>query len=104
MADYWDDIEHSFKAQICEDDEFAKKIYAASTNVEWKHSDGSVGGDTFRTTAAIIAIIRGEGDYLDWYCCGTREGVVDWEIEIIMAMRGWTYRKMVTVTRKSEGG
>jgi hypothetical protein len=94
MANYWEDIEHSFKAQICEDDEFAKKIYAACTNIEWKHNDGSVGGESFRAAAAIIAMIREKGEnYMDWYCCSP-EGVVDWEIEVIMAMMGWTFDKM----------
>jgi hypothetical protein len=58
------------------DDAYAQNLYAAMCNQEWQYQDvWSVLTDktwscTWRGAGAIIADIRGEGDYLDWYCSG----------------------------------
>ena len=58
------------------DDVYAKKLYAAMCNISWRSAGG------------VIADIRGEGDYMDWYCSGN-EGRVDPEITADLADIGW---------------
>ena len=55
---------------------YAQNLYAALCNREWQENDlfeilrDRVWSCTWRTAGAIVADMRGEGDYLDWYCSG----------------------------------
>ena len=88
MSDFENDLTELFKEKICNDDEFAKRIYAALTNIIWRNGADEFGA-SFRCTGAIIANIRDGGDYLDWYCCAG-EGVVDADIAAALLTKSWT--------------
>ena len=76
------------------DDVYAKKLYAAMCNIRWQYQDVMMilrdewWTTSWRTAGSIIADIRGEGDYMDWYCSGS-EGHVDPEITADLADIGW---------------
>ena len=100
-------------AKIREDDAYAQNFYAAMCNQEWQKQDAweilrdHTWSVSWRTAGAIVADIRGSGDYLDWYCSGmmtghpsdgvetlaesqyVREGMVTEEIQQDLAQIGW---------------
>ena len=55
---------------------YAQHLYAAMCNNDFQRNDvwpiltGKTWSCSWRHAGAIIADIRGEGDYLDWYCSG----------------------------------
>ena len=63
-------------ARVRSDRAYAQNLYAALCNRKWQENDlfeilrDRVWSCTWRTAGAIVADIRGEGDYLDWYCSG----------------------------------
>ena len=78
---------HSLEFDICQarhivakvrnDPVYAQNLYAALCNHEWQEQHVfQVLGDrtwscSWRYAGGLIADIRGEGDYLDWYCSGS---------------------------------
>jgi hypothetical protein len=76
------DLEQDLKdaAWLCEkvrgNEGYAQNLYAALCNREFvKHAvlpilKNETWGCSWRYAGGIIADIRGEGDYLDWYCSG----------------------------------
>ena len=89
---------------------YAQNLYAALCNQEWQKRDvmpilqEQAWGCSWRYAGGIIATMRGEGDYMDWYCSGTgsifikedeerhmyrEEGTVTPEIEDDLYQLGW---------------
>lgn len=68
---------------------FARLLYAGLCNTTWMRvADGTRGSMSWRWAGSLVARLRGEGDYADWYCAGG-EGTVD---EVVMAelqLLGW---------------
>ena len=83
-------VYENFYVQLREDRAFGEVIWSALTNTEWIKGD-AVLSYSFRAAGDLIASMRREGDYLDWYCCA-RPGVVSPEIAGNMAVYGWTHR------------
>jgi hypothetical protein len=65
-------------AKVRESESYAQNLYAALCNNDFQHNDvwpilkGQVWGCSWRSAGGIIADMRQEGDYLDWYCTGIR--------------------------------
>ncbi len=66
---------------------YAQHLYAAMCNNDFQRNDvwpiliGKTWSCSWRHAGAIIADIRGEGDYLDWYCSGIVDADADqWDI------------------------
>jgi hypothetical protein len=72
-------------------DGVACAMWCALANVEWTHEHGDTALYSFRSAGDLVAAIRGEGMYMDWYCCGP-SGTVSEEIRIALASEGWTPR------------
>ena len=91
-------------------DSYAQNLYAAMCNMEWQSREfwqemkGETWSCSWRSAGGIIADMREEGDYIDWYCSGIRggasydddikdgfvpEGVVTEEIELDLNRLGW---------------
>ena len=61
-------------------EEYAQNIYAALCNQDWQRNDvwpllkGETYSCSWRYAGGIVADMREEGDYIDWYCSGIRGG------------------------------
>jgi hypothetical protein len=59
-------------------DSYAQNIYAALCNMRWQKIDvfpilkDEYWSCSWRHAGGIVADMRGEGDYIDWYCSGIR--------------------------------
>lgn len=109
-ADNEHDLEADLKgsASICQkikDDGYAQRLYHSLCNTDWirnefypllrQDPDRDFWSCSWRYAGGIIADLREEGDYLDWYCSG-REGWIDEEVAADLLKLGW-------VGRDSEG-
>jgi hypothetical protein len=62
--------------KVKSDKVYAQHLYAAMCNNDFQRNDvwpiltGKTWSCSWRYAGGIIAKIRGEGDYLDWYCSG----------------------------------
>lgn len=74
--------------RIRSDDSMASAMWSALANMDWKHESGDTAGYSFRAAGDLIAAIRGEGNYMDWYCSGPY-ATVNEEIETRMKTEGW---------------
>ena len=99
-------------------DRYAQNLYASMCNMQWQKHEvwpllkGDLWSCSWRYAGGIIADLRGEGDYLDWYCSGiggvgalaesadetndrirsngfVSEGTVTDEIRTDLAILGW---------------
>jgi len=104
------DLYHcSWMPRRVEHDDYAQLLYAALCNnrfqkVEvWPVLRGDTWSCTWRSAGSIVAELRGEGDYMDWYCSGifgageadsyqgyVSEGTVTDEIRQDLFAIGWT--------------
>jgi len=99
--------------KVKDSDAYAQNLYAAMCNMEWRKRDlwpemkEENWGCSWRHAGGIIADMREEGDYIDWYCSGignddtgygldhrrangyVPEGVVTEEIELDLNRLGW---------------
>ena len=92
-------------AKVCESDMYAQNLYAAMCNTDFTKNDiwPILQEDTWhcswRYAGGIIAGMREQGDYMDWYCSGiggqigeVSEGVVTDEIREDLLKLGWIVR------------
>lgn len=77
-------------------DAYAQNLYAALCNNDfinrelWPQLKGETWSCSWRYAGGIIADIKEEGDYIDWYCSGIRD--IDYDEEVNKA---WDNRKYV---------
>lgn len=68
---------------------FATLLYGALCNTTWRHkATGTLWSCSWRHAGGVVADLRGEGDYLDWYC-STGEGLVDDQVLAEIEALGW---------------
>jgi len=78
---------------IKKSDEVAAAFWGSLANVEWRHHTYNPKGEpevfySFRAAGDLIAAIREEGTYIDWYCCAPY-GVVNTSISEKLFVKGW---------------
>lgn len=68
-------------AKVRSDQAYAQNLYAAMCNNEFQKNEfipllaGKTWGCSWRYAGGIVADMRQEGDYIDWYCSGIRDTV-----------------------------
>ncbi|MDP2410328.1 MAG: hypothetical protein Q8M26_08585 [Pseudolabrys sp.] len=83
-----DDLRTAMGADI-QNDEIATQVWSALANVTWYHPESKQeAGYSFRAAGGLIADLRGNGDYMDWYCSGPYATVSD-RIGRAMKKLGW---------------
>ena len=82
-------VELAFGDLVRADKSVAVELWCALANVSWHH-ESAPGGllYSFRGAGDLVAALRGDGDYMDWYCSGV-EGVVT--SRIADGLEGWTH-------------
>lgn len=86
-------VERTLGDQMRSDETVCREMWSALANVDWKHSNGDTAAYSFRAAGDLIAAIRGEGDYLDWYCCGPVASVSE-RVAEALAAEGWTWEEL----------
>ena len=87
-------------AQKCADDHYAQNLYAVLCNNQFRKEDMVVGqywSCSWRYAGGIVADIRGEGDYIDWYCSGIRD--VDYDEKV---NKQWDARRYVSESKVTD--
>lgn len=96
-----------------QEDRYAQNLYAAMCNILWQRIDvfpilkDEYWHCSWRSAGGIVADLRQEGDYIDWYCSGigsglgngdedgtmgyVSEGTVTEEIEQDLKSLGWQW-------------
>lgn len=88
-------IAHLFGEQMKTSDELCQQMWGSMANVSWYHNQHIV-DHSFRGAGRLIATIRGEGDYLDWYMSAP-SGQVTQQISEKMATLGWSHCPAVSL-------
>lgn len=102
-----DNLEYDLRStdwvvEKCKNDVYAQNVYAALCNMEWQRTEvfpvlrDERWGCSWRYAGGVVADLRGEGDYMDWYCSGigatggfVSEGIVTDEIAADFKRLGW---------------
>lgn len=80
-------------------DRYAQNLYAALCNMSWQRLDvmpilrDQQWGCSWRYAGGIIADMREQGDYIDWYCSGIGEGLGNGDAD---GTRGYVPEGVVT--------
>ena len=89
------DLYHcSWMPRRVEHDDYAQLLYAALCNNRFQKAEvwpvlkGDTWSCTWRSAGSIVAELRGEGDYQDWYLTGN-EGVIADIISADLEKLGW---------------
>lgn len=107
-ADMVDDMMKAnwFVAKVRATESYAQNLYAAMCNNEfqkmelWNLLKDETWSTSWRSAGGIVADLRNEGDYMNWYCSGifnadayiegyVSEGAVTEEIEKDLKKLGW---------------
>ncbi len=87
------DLNKVLGAQIRSDDTIAQMVWTALANRDWAHKDGHTASYSHRGAADLVAAIRAEGNYNDWYHNSPPDvewGYVDPIISIALETKGWS--------------
>lgn len=86
-------VERCLGVEIRDDPEIAKQMWGALANVDWTHANGDTAGYSFRAAGDLVAAVRREGYYMDWYGSAP-DGVITDLIARRMATTGWVGKRM----------
>jgi hypothetical protein len=97
MASEW------FRNKVCENESYAQNLYAAMCNNEfvkndvWPILEDKRWSCSWRYAGGLVADLREEGDYMDWYCSGIQGVTYDTvEDEKIFRKRQFVAESVVT--------
>jgi hypothetical protein len=83
-------IAEAFGEQMKTDGVLCGEVWSALAGIEWHHVNGDKASYSFRAAGDLIAAIRNEGTYIDWYCA-TPTATVSSRVYAEMLSRGWSF-------------
>ena len=83
-------IERLFGERIRMDAALAVELWSALANIDWHGPDSAIVQYSFRDAGSMVAWIREDGDYMDWYCSGPAGVVAPWISDGLVA-EGWSW-------------
>jgi len=91
MKEFEKSIKKMLGVLIRNNDKVCVELWSALANVDWYHPEKHLEASySFRAAGGLIAEIKGEGDYMDWYCSGPYAEVSD-RIAHALRKEGWIY-------------
>lgn len=85
-------IKKYFGERMKTDDDLCTRIWCSLANIDWYYirnlPECYMITYSFRAAGQLIADIREEGNYMDWYCSGP-DGTLDHEFHTIMRKEGF---------------
>jgi hypothetical protein len=87
----FDNALEALAPQVAAEDGFARELYAALCNMQWRlREGGELVSMSWRSAGATVARLTGRGEcYLDYYCSGN-EGIISKRIGEALGALGWT--------------
>ena len=83
-------IERLFGERVRMDAALAVELWSALANIDWHGPDGAMVQYSLRDAGSMVAWIREDGDYMDWYGSGPARVVSPW-IDDELAAEGWSW-------------
>ena len=83
-------VDRALGDRIRADEAAAIEMWSSLANIDWVGPEGAKVSYSFREAGGLVAWVREEGDYIDWYCSGPF-GVVSAWIEEGLAKEGWSW-------------
>lgn len=83
-------IESLFGDAIRHDDQIGRDVYSALCNMYWFSPNGTRYSYSQRAAGDLVAAIKGEGNYLSWYC-HQPSGMITYHIHQTMRQHNWTH-------------
>lgn len=101
----YDLLSSDWMAEKCKDDRYAQTLYAALCNNQfiknevWPILEEKTWSCSWRYAGGIVADIREQGDYLDWYCSGMGSGLGNGDED---GMKGYVSESVITEEIKDD--
>jgi hypothetical protein len=73
------------------DEKVGVLLWSALANVRWNHPEYGEIGYSWRAAGDLVAAVRGEGTYMDWYMSGTDAQVAP-VIQDALGREGWHHK------------
>ena len=84
-------VDRAVGDQVRSDGACGVDLWCALANVEWHGPDGEIVSYTFHGAGSLVAWVREEGDYIEWYDSGEPDVVASW-ISGALANEGWRWK------------
>ena len=75
--------------RVRQDGAAAIDLWSALAGIEWHGPEGAIVCYSLRDAGDLVAWVREDGDYLDWYCSGPTSIVASW-INFSLGCEGWS--------------
>ena len=89
-AQFEQDLTDALGVAMARDGVLCARVWGSLANMQWQHTfSEDLVAYSWRSAGALIAEIRGEGDYMDWYMSGPA-GEVHPHVKGALAKFGWS--------------
>lgn len=82
-------LDRLFGERVRADGAFGVDLWCALADVEWRNGQGETVCYSHRVAGEVVAWVREDGCYLEWYASGEAGEVADW-IGEALSDAGWT--------------
>lgn len=83
-------LDRLFGERVRDDGAFGVDLWCALAGVEWRNQQGETVCYSHLSAGDVVAWVREEGSYLDWYASDEPGEVADW-IRDALADAGWSW-------------